>query len=551
MLLTKAKIALGLLLLLGVAGGGVSLGRQNRGTAPAAENLLEIVLGRSEILKLEQLPRRIQIGDESVASYALTSPTELTLQGLEFATTWLNVWYPDPANPNQSKLRSFVVRVLSEDARCHLASPCKNLEKQINCILTDSKISLVLVGDKLTVSGHVKDRVEARRILNLVRANALPENDDSTDLSKPASADAPPAPVRWRPIPQIVNRIQVPGEQPKQPVETARSYPPQSPTARQLIAYLNELCGRQPILQCEMDLTVRQDIQSIGMEGNLVIQQPHDVRMQTRALGKPQLDLGSNAQGWWYWCFQDRPPALLQAKRADILRGTAAWPRPFGPETLVWIMGMKKYDPAAPVEVILQEKTIELVEKAQSPQGKPLRLVTIFNRWEVSPPKPQILGYRVEDARKREVFHVEVREVKLDRASGAVVPTKLHLTWPAEKLEATMRLSKTEVCASLQPGRAKRYFTPPAVGKEPGRIDQEPAEPAKIKGTLPASWEKLGLTDDQVQQVYRLQARYRDQIAELKKTEQAELEKVLTATQKARLKKIVDSKLGEAAPKKP
>ena len=102
-----------------------------------------------------------------------------------------------------------------------------------------------------------------------------------------------------------------------------------------------------------------------------------------------------------------------------------------------------------------------------------------------------------------------------------------------------------------------------------GLIGQEKDVPAKVKGTLPANWKKVGLTDDQVQQVYRVQARYNAQIAELdakikelKKIEKAEMEKVMTAAQKARLKEIVtgedkkpdsvpDKKPTETTPKKP
>ena len=68
----------------------------------------------------------------------------------------------------------------------------------------------------------------------------------------------------------------------------------------------------------------------------------------------------------------------------------------------------------------------------------------------------------------------------------------------------------------------------------------------KFKGTLPANWKKLGLTDDQVQMVYKIQSKYRtqiDQLAEqtrqLKKVEKGELEKVLTPAQKDRLREIV------------
>ncbi len=181
---------------------------------PSPENLLEIVIGRTEIYKLEVTPRRIQIGDETVANYALISASELSLQGLKVGNTQLNIWFPDPANPNQNKLLTFLVRVLTDpEHRYRLERAYKNLEKQINCIFPNSKICLVLVGDKLTVSGQAKDIFDANKIMMLVRANVLPDIDDSTDLNKPGTSDPTPR-QRWLPSSrQIIDLIRIPGEQ--------------------------------------------------------------------------------------------------------------------------------------------------------------------------------------------------------------------------------------------------------------------------------------------------------------------------------------------------
>src|ERR1700753_2083131 len=61
----------------------------------------------------------------------------------------------------------------------------------------------------------------------------------------------------------------------------------------------------------------------------------------------------------------------------------------------------------------------------------------------------------------------------------------------------------------------------------------------KAKGQLPAGWKKLGLTDEQVQSVYKTQSAYngkidglKQKIADLKAEEKAELEKILTKAQK-------------------
>jgi hypothetical protein len=80
----------------------------------------------------------------------------------------------------------------------------------------------------------------------------------------------------------------------------------------------------------------------------------------------------------------------------------------------------------------------------------------------------------------------------------------------------------------------------------------DPKTTGKAKGSLPANWGKLGLSDDQKKQVYSIEGEYRTKIEELqmkiddlKKKQKAELTKVLTVAQKARLKEILASKAGD------
>ena len=74
-------------------------------------------------------------------------------------------------------------------------------------------------------------------------------------------------------------------------------------------------------------------------------------------------------------------------------------------------------------------------------------------------------------------------------------------------------------------------------------------ETTKTRGSLPASWSKLGLTDEQKQKTYKIRARYKDQLDEiatkvtkLKDEEKKELQTVLTEEQK---KHLVEIKTGE------
>jgi Spy/CpxP family protein refolding chaperone len=79
----------------------------------------------------------------------------------------------------------------------------------------------------------------------------------------------------------------------------------------------------------------------------------------------------------------------------------------------------------------------------------------------------------------------------------------------------------------------------------------------KLKGSLPKNWKKLGLTDTQVQEVYKVQAKYSDEIAKvqakldaLKAARDKEERAVLTPEQKKRLEEILLGKDKDTEEKK-
>ena len=76
-------------------------------------------------------------------------------------------------------------------------------------------------------------------------------------------------------------------------------------------------------------------------------------------------------------------------------------------------------------------------------------------------------------------------------------------------------------------------------------VGQDKAEPPKVKGTVPANWGKFGLTDQQKQAVFKIQAEYdvkivalEKQIRMLKEQERKDMEAVLNDDQKKLLKEI-------------
>lgn len=103
---------------------------------------------------------------------------------------------------------------------------------------------------------------------------------------------------------------------------------------------------------------------------------------------------------------------------------------------------------------------------------------------------------------------------------------------------ATLVLSGGLVGQDNKPKDEKK--DPPVKAKEP---------PTKVKGTLPANWGKLGLTETQTQDIYKIRNKANEEISKLK-AKIAELEAardkdakaVLTPEQKKRLDDILTGK---------
>ncbi len=86
--------------------------------------------------------------------------------------------------------------------------------------------------------------------------------------------------------------------------------------------------------------------------------------------------------------------------------------------------------------------------------------------------------------------------------------------------------------------------------KDDKKVDAKKDEPpTKLKGMLPQNWKKLGLTDAQVQDIYKVQNKYNEEIAKheaeirkLKAAKDKEEKAILTPEQKKRLEDILTGK---------
>jgi hypothetical protein len=241
----------------------------------------------------------------------------------------------------------------------------------------------------------------------------------------------------------------------------------QKPTAEQLVRYLNANADRVQSLECrQVFLDAKQGNQAVGLDALIACQKPRDFRMVGRVAGSPEVDLGSNGDEFWYWIRRAEPAYLYHCSYQDFSRGVRM-PFPFQPEWIIEALGIAHYDENKKYEVVETQNTYELVERTTSPQGQPVRKVTIFRRGQSGSGGPQLIAHALQDGQGREICSARILETQYDQASGAVLPKRVHLAWPQEKIEMKMKLDGVSV-GQIEPQRASGLFSRANLTSVPG-----------------------------------------------------------------------------------
>jgi len=231
------------------------------------------------------------------------------------------------------------------------------------------------------------------------------------------------------------------------------------PTPEQLVGYVNANARLIQSIKCpDVQIDAKQDGENVALGGSLVCKKDRYFRLKATLGGtKPVADIGSNQDEFWYWMAEQRraddptPNYVYHCTYTDMADGKAKTPFPFQPDMVLAALGMGELDPAK--KYTLKEddpKTIGLVEDTVSAQGQPVQKVTVFNRYQSKAGQSQVLAYLLVDPRtgdeicKASVLAVQTVQIDRDKA---VVPSKVRLSWKAQKLEMTLQLYDTQVNA--------------------------------------------------------------------------------------------------------
>jgi hypothetical protein len=215
------------------------------------------------------------------------------------------------------------------------------------------------------------------------------------------------------------------------------------PEAPALVNYLNQQAAKVQTVRARVDMDCKAEGQSIALGGMMGCAKPRDFRLKANVLGQPAVDIGSNTNEFWYWISKAPQPYVYHCSYSDLSTGRVRIPFPFQPDMVVAALGMAEYDLKGTYEVRPSPRTLELIQDTVSPTGQPVKKIIVFNRMLSAPGQPQVLAHVLRDSKGGLICQAHVQRVQVDRTTGATVPTRVLLEWPAQKI--TMKLDLSDV----------------------------------------------------------------------------------------------------------
>ncbi|TXT39661.1 MAG: pilus assembly protein CpaC [Planctomycetota bacterium] len=141
---------------------------------PQAEEEMEVIHHRSQLVITRSRIARWFIADPSVIDVIQFSPNEISVIGTQMGATHLTLWFEGDAATDPVIYRVEVIRDPSLDNQQR--EEYGKLERQLQVLFPNSQVYLVPLTFRLIVKGQARDQEEAAQIMNVVRAEWIARN---------------------------------------------------------------------------------------------------------------------------------------------------------------------------------------------------------------------------------------------------------------------------------------------------------------------------------------------------------------------------------------
>ena len=175
-------------------------------------------------------------------------------------------------------------------------------------------------------------------------------------------------------------------------------------------------------------------------------------RLSGEALGRKQLDLGSNSEHYWMWVKQNQPPTVFWGRHSEFYRSAAQQVLPMPPSWMVEAMGVVTIDPASVSQQSPYASTtpglLQIRSLIPTPQGNLTRVL------EVDQQRGVIVQQQIYDSTNRLLAVADLANFTHDPMSGVTLPRTIRIQLPPAGLKFNFEVDSYNVNALTDDPRA-------------------------------------------------------------------------------------------------
>ena len=210
-----------------------------------------------------------------------------------------------------------------------------------------------------------------------------------------------------------------------------------------------------------------------GLAADLALERPQQLRIRARApIGsRPQLDLGSNQEHFWFWVNQNptglalgRPSPVYVARHQDFRRTAAPGVLPLEPRWIIEMLGVATLDPAAGYQFSVGPEALVLRSQIATP-GLPLTRQVV-----VHPQYGWVLQQQFEDS-SGTLAIANLSQFRYYPDNGVSLPRRLQIQLlPGRQEEVTFQIDVGDYMINQLIGAPSRLWQMPPLEGSP-RVD--------------------------------------------------------------------------------
>ena len=210
-----------------------------------------------------------------------------------------------------------------------------------------------------------------------------------------------------------------------------------NPPLEEVVSHLNRNTDR---LQCWQANRVGVKYDKWTFTGMIAVEKGRHLRLVVNSLRGNEVDLGSNDERFWVWC-RDMDPSFVTCKHENMDAARQQMGIPCEPDWLMQALGVEPLPTSGvTMETDPSNEQARLEEKVLSAHGLPLRRDILIDL-----KRGIVLEHSLYNYDGVRIARAKLTDHRLDKTSGVVLPHKVVLDWPQNKMSLTLTLGEVRI----------------------------------------------------------------------------------------------------------